>query len=341
MELTPGIEGRLFVNSEQPLVIAEKLRDQTVICQPVVDALKAEIHDLSIDVVAIDPFVSCHRVPENDNPAIDCVAKTWAAIARETNSAIDLAIHVRKPSGESSEFGVNDACGGSAQIDATRSNRVLNRMTKEEAERAGIPKEDRRRYFRVDKGEKDNMLPPMEKAEWHKIVSVHFGNQTDEFPEDSVGVVTKWTMPGALDGLTAADLLRVQTRIAQDQWRESDKADKWAGYAVAEVIGIDLNETGAKAKVKQMLDIWLKKGALKVAENGALAAQGQMHRGRPMGRLTAKSTPRHCGSGWLAQKTPKARGSGADSLKGVPHRRTRGTAAVCAAAVVLSAATEA
>jgi RecA-family ATPase len=72
------IEGRLFVNSEEPLVIAEKQRDQTIIWHPLVEALKAEIKARGVDVLAIDPFVSCHRVPENDNPAIDVVAKTWA-----------------------------------------------------------------------------------------------------------------------------------------------------------------------------------------------------------------------------------------------------------------------
>jgi AAA domain len=256
------IEGRLFVNSEEPLVIAEKQRDQTIIWHPLVEALKAEIKARGVDVLAIDPFVSCHRVPENDNPAIDVVAKTWAGVARETFSAVELVHHVRKPSNGSSEFSIDDARGASSLIGATRSNRVLNRMTKEEA---GIPAEERRFYFRLDKGEKDNMRPPLENAEWRKLVSVHLGNQTPDNPEDVVGVVTKWEIPGALDGLTTADLLRVQKKIAEGEWREDIRSTNWAGKAVAEVLGLDLSEPKARANIKTMLQTWIKTGALKIA----------------------------------------------------------------------------
>jgi AAA domain len=258
------IRGRLLVNSEEPLIIAAKTTDQTLIYEPVLEALKYEISSLDIDAVGIDPFVSCHRVPENDNPAIDAVAKTWAAIARETDCAIDLVHHVRKPSGAQSEFSVNDARGGSSLIAATRSNRVLNRMTREEAERAGIPIEERRFYFRVDKGEKDNMRPPIEKAEWRKLVSVCLDNATDEAPADNVGVVTKWQMPSAFDGVTARDLLRVQQRISEGEWREDHRSKQWAGIAVAEVLDLDHSEKSARGKLKILMHTWVKNGALKV-----------------------------------------------------------------------------
>jgi AAA domain len=259
------IRGRLFVNSEEELIIAEKTRDQTLICRPVVDALKSEISDLGIDVAIVDPFVSCHRVPEIDNGAIDTVAKTWAAIARETDSSIDLVHHVRKPSGTQSEFSVNDARGASSLIGATRSNRVLNRMTKEEAEKAGIPAEERRFYFRVDKGEKDNMRPPLEKAEWFKLVGVSIGNGTEEAPADNVGVVTKWEMPSAFDGVTAADLLRVQQRITKSEWRSDQRSPAWAGNAVAEVLRIDPSDKKDRTRINRLLNTWIANGALKIA----------------------------------------------------------------------------
>ena len=58
--------------------------------EPVVHRLIEEIRRNQIDVVIVDPFVSTHAVSENDNPAIDRVAKTWARIAHETNCAIEL-----------------------------------------------------------------------------------------------------------------------------------------------------------------------------------------------------------------------------------------------------------
>jgi RecA-family ATPase len=245
------IEGQLFINStsdDDQLIIAVKQRDELVICHPVADALKAEMRMRAIDVMIIDPFVSCHRANENDSAAIDAVAKTWATIARNVSASVDLVHHVRKPSGASSEYTVDDARGAGSLIGAVRSTRVLNRMSKEEAEKSGIPLDERRHYFRVDKGEKDNMRPPAEKAEWRKLVSVPLNNQTEEDPGDWVGVVTAWKMPSAFDGLTAADLLRVQQRIAQDEWRENAQSDTWAGIAVAEVLDLDLSNAKSQSQ---------------------------------------------------------------------------------------------
>ena len=60
---------RLFVDSgrDQPLVIAKTLREGAMIMQSVVDDLVAGIIDKQIDVIVVDPFVSCHEVKENDN----------------------------------------------------------------------------------------------------------------------------------------------------------------------------------------------------------------------------------------------------------------------------------
>ncbi|MGO4816594.1 AAA family ATPase, partial [Cupriavidus sp. 2MCAB6] len=71
--------GRLFVNSgrDQELVIAEHDRHGAKICAPVVEDVVAALIENEIDVMIIDPFISSHRVPENDNPAIDLVVKTW------------------------------------------------------------------------------------------------------------------------------------------------------------------------------------------------------------------------------------------------------------------------
>src|SRR6185437_15743157 len=68
--LTPeDIGDRLFVDSgrEQRLVVATTERNGAVIVRPVVDSLVAEIIERQIDVIVVDPFVSCHEVAENDN----------------------------------------------------------------------------------------------------------------------------------------------------------------------------------------------------------------------------------------------------------------------------------
>jgi hypothetical protein len=60
---------------------------------------------------------------------------------------------------------------------------------------------------------KANVKPPAEHIEWRKLVSVPLDNATPDDESDWVGVVTK--MPGALEGVTAGHLLRVQKRISE------------------------------------------------------------------------------------------------------------------------------
>ncbi len=258
---------QLFVNSDEPLVIATKIKDAIVVAEPIVNELTAEMLRLGIDVIIVDPFVSSHKVPENDNGAIDTVAKTWVGIAKTCNSANELAHHVRKPSsGSASEITVDDARGAGSLKDAGRSVRVLNTMSKEEAERIGVKPDQRRRYFRVDAG-KANMKPPAENTEWRKLVSVPLDNGIPEHEGDWVGVVTAWKMPGALEGVTVADLLRVQRRIAEGKWREDVRARAWAGKAVAEALGLDVREPAVKKRIAGMLKTWIGTGALKVVED--------------------------------------------------------------------------
>jgi hypothetical protein len=127
-------------------------------------------------------------------------------------------------------------------------------MTKDEGVKASVA--NNLAYFRVDNG-KANLAPPSD-AKWLKFVSVDLGNGTDDFPGDSVGVATAWTWPNAFADLTTNDLLRVQQRIAEGEWRESSQAKAWAGIAVADVLGLDITEPSVKERVKQLLKTWIR-----------------------------------------------------------------------------------
>jgi AAA domain len=205
------LEEYLFLDSGRimPIVLAEQTRNGAVIATPVVDAVIKTIVENGIDVLSIDPFVSSHRVTENDNNAMERVAKTWGQIADITNSAVRLSHHTRKMNG--GETTVEDGRGASALLSAARSARVLNNMTAEEAKKAGV--EDKRGYFRVDNG-KSNLAPP-EATSWFKFVNVPLANG------DNVGVVERWEWPNPLDDITVRDLRAAQLAVAQDgPWRE-------------------------------------------------------------------------------------------------------------------------
>jgi hypothetical protein len=97
-----------------------------------------------------------------------------------------------------------------------------------------------------------------------KLVSVPLDNATLEDEGDWVGVVTTWKMPGALEGIATSDLLRVQKRVDEGEWRENQRADDWVGKAVAEALGLDLDEPAVKKRISAMLKIWIGNGSLKI-----------------------------------------------------------------------------
>jgi hypothetical protein len=228
-----------------------------VVARPVIDAIKATVSENKIDVLVIDPFVSCHRVSENDNSAIDTVAREWADIAEETGCAVELVHHVRKTG--DIEVTVEDARGASALLSAVRSARVLNRMPKDDAEKAGV--ENHRLYFRVDNG-KSNMSPSHDKATWYHMKSVDLENGGPFLDGDNIGVATEWMWPNPLEGVCVSDLRAVQEAVADGRWRENSQAKDWVGRAVAEAMGLDASDKQHRSKIVGLLKIWKASGAL-------------------------------------------------------------------------------
>jgi hypothetical protein len=256
--LTPtDIGDRLFINCarETPLVIATVVRDRAAVVLPVIDSLVAEIIRNKIDVVIIDPLISCHEVSENDNGAMDMVAKAWGRVADLGNCAVELVHHTRK--GEA-EITVDSSRGGSALANACRNVRVLNRMSQEEGEKAGIA--NHRLYFRTY-SDKATLMPPADKSDWHKLESVDICNGPPG-ESDLVGVVTSWKWPDAMAGMTGADFDKVTAVIRAGKWRESSQAKAWVGYAVAQALGLNGDNRKDRARIMGMLKVWYAAGTL-------------------------------------------------------------------------------
>lgn len=260
--LTPeDIGDRLFVNSgrDTPLVIARSTHNGVIIAQPVVDALVAEIQKRQIDVVNVDPFVSCHHVPENDNGAQDMVIKEWGRVAGRAKCAVHLVDHARKMApGE--EVTTQSSRGGKAKTDGCRGVWVVNPMTEQEGEKSGV--ENHRLHFRLY-DDKPNLHPPGDKrADWYKLVSVDLPNGHLGGPGDSVGVVTKWEWPDLLAGVTGADFEKVASVIKGGKWRKDFRATDWVGKAVGRALQLDVKNTADLAKIKAMLGMWFSAGSL-------------------------------------------------------------------------------
>lgn len=259
------IEGEvsgLFVDNgfDMPCRIAQAHMDGTRILQPKPQQIIEEIKRRRIDVLVIDPFVSTHFVNENDNAAIDAVAKEWARVANEAGCAVHLVHHTTKLRGD--EATVELSRGASALVNAARSARAINPMTKEEANLCRISEVDRWRYFRVNDG-KANYAPATGTAQWFAHASVELENG------DNVGVVTPFTLPSPTDGVTFAHLQEVRRRAGElDEagYRESAQSPDWIGHMIADVIGEEAGDPAAKGRITACLRMWIGSGWLKVVD---------------------------------------------------------------------------
>lgn len=258
------IGGRLFLNSgrDMPLCIAEQeRRTGTIIVGPHIEALKAEITRHRIDVISIDPFVSSHQVSENDNVAINTVMRQWVALAEQCNIAVELVHHTRK-NGDG-EVTAETSRGAKALIDATRDTRVLNQMTRDEAERFRV--DNNRLFFRVY-SDKMNLAPPAERSDWYQLESIQLANGNQDYPGDRIGVPVRWEVPGPWAGVSMDTINTILTAIelgvladsgqpTGEPYSDSKRGrgnSRWVGTLIMDATGMD--EEAAKRAIRSWID---------------------------------------------------------------------------------------
>ena len=251
---------RLYVNSgrDNNLLIAQPGPRGEAALTNAVEALLSHIKKHQIDVIIVDPFVSSHRLNENDNGAMDLVVKAWGRIAHEGNCAVELVHHTRKIAPNQDQT-TGDARGASALTDAARHVRRLQRMSAEEAKLAGIDEAEFWRFSR-DGDSKDNLAPPGRASSWRQMVSVDLANG------DNVGVIAPWAWPNAFEDVTVEDMDRVLTEVQRGTYREDARSKDWAGHAIAKVLELDVDEPSVRADIKTMLKTWIKNRQLKIVE---------------------------------------------------------------------------
>lgn len=184
-EIDPGeLEGKLFTISGymQPVRFAFHF-ENTVSRSPVLDQIEALIKEQEIGALFVDPFISMHTAPENDNNAMDQVVSICKILAGKSGIAINIAHHTRKIGGDS-EAHAGDAesgRGASAIKDAARAAVTIARMGRNTAQKLAFSDEERGNYIRMDVG-KMNFAAHDSKANWYKIEAITISNG------DTVGV---------------------------------------------------------------------------------------------------------------------------------------------------------
>ena len=130
-----------------------------------------------IGLLIVDPFVSTHNAPENDNTAMDQVMSIYRKIAAKTGAAITLIHHTRKQQDTkgSSAGNADIARGASALKDAVRVVATLTPMSKDEAKALTFDAQKRSRHFRLDLA-KQNFSPACVNAWWFRMESCLIDN---------------------------------------------------------------------------------------------------------------------------------------------------------------------
>lgn len=260
---------RLWLDSGRSMAIrlAQMTRGEISLDESLFVEIENAILERGIDVLQLDPFVSVHSVPENDNGAIDDVVKRLGKVADRCNCAIELVHHVRKASaGSTAKTDANDARGAGALVAGVRSARSLNVMSEDDAEKIGIPPDDRFSYFSVDMV-KANLAKRDGKSSWRHLASVGLGNDTPIRPADNVGVVEKYEPPASsqLD-MWPENAAEIAQRIAEENetlrhWTGNGPAPSdWFGFVVARKCGLDEYED--RKAVRSMIGRWIKAGLL-------------------------------------------------------------------------------
>lgn len=263
------IGDRLYTDTgrEQTITLGQIARGEITLKEELFQELEAEIIARQIDVFILDPFVSAHRMGENDNNAIDAVIKRLGKLAERANCAVEIVHHVRKPSGgNKNATDVNDARGASALVGGVRSARVLNVMNEDIAGAIdGFNMDDRFSYFSVSNG-KANMTKRSGEGKWRHLFDYDLKNG-DVGKSDRVGVVEYFKLPekaAALDALPDNAVMIAQ-RAAYDhpmQTRYDIQSPDWFGHLVGRIMGINSVDKSGKNTLKLAIDAWLKSGVL-------------------------------------------------------------------------------
>lgn len=246
---------RVFLDSGRvmPVVLATAGKQGAQIAVPVVEGVIAGMKANAIDVAIMDPFVSTFSGPET-NEMFEPIVKKWGFIAGATNASVELVHHTRKLNG--AETGVEDMRGGGALVAGARAKRVLARMSASEAKKFGVREDDHRRFFRVADASVNMALPAVSGTTWFEMKGVPVGNGDGEGPladmtGDQVGVATLRTFAAVANEMDETTVERIKAALSVGEWRENFRSNAWAGFAVADVVGLDPKED--RAEIEQTL----------------------------------------------------------------------------------------
>jgi hypothetical protein len=255
------VYGKLFIDGEDDIkiVMAAEGRDGLVTNDALATYFQEKIISENITTVIVDPFVSVSQVNENSNTSIQVVVAMFRAIARNANCSVTLVHHTRKGNGE--DANVDSIRGAGSLIGAARTARIINKISVEDAMQLGFPEDQATGMFRVDDA-KQNLAAATDKSLYRRIIGVQIANG------EWIGVCISMKKPDHFDSITTKDAMRVQRVVGKqaesDPYRENVQSKQWVGIAIAQELGLDIDEQAVKTRVKAIVRTWVKTDVLRI-----------------------------------------------------------------------------
>ena len=227
--------------------------------------LKTLVTEQQIDCCIVDPLSELHTADENDNTAMRSILAAFRGFAKDTNTAVMVLHHDRKGVGVAGD--VDRMRGASALQGAARIVLTLTRMTEEEADALGIPREEKASYIRIDNAKAN--YTPLGDAMWYRLTSQTISNG------ENIAACLPWTPPdriAALTGEMKLEILRLMLEAGPEKCRAHHHSIDYAPKWIAPLIGCD------EKLVKAYLDACLKGGAVTIDKN---VIEPETRRARP------------------------------------------------------------
>jgi hypothetical protein len=196
-----ALEGRLFITSTRdngPFRVAELGGSDSrnlIVETKAPDDVIAELLDNDIGYLAVDPFVTTHGVPEDNNGAMDRVARIFNRIAHDADCCINLLHHVVKSEDPEAHVGnLAKSRGAGAVTNAIRHAYTIASINEATTDHYKLTPDEAVRLLRLDAGLKGNyVLKPTEPL-WFWRTSVPLDNAMDGWEADEVGVLRPFSM---------------------------------------------------------------------------------------------------------------------------------------------------
>jgi hypothetical protein len=253
------MRGHLFTSSgfDIDIKLAKLTKGAILFDKDLLDQFLAEIQELKVDVVILDPLVSLHALSENDNVQMDALLKKLGWLANQLDCAILVLHHSRKGQAGQTEMSADDVRGGSAIVGACRHVSTLTRITLEEAYQAQVDPIHRDRFFRIDQVKAN--YTPREASIWTQFVTVTLPSG------EKAGVLAPWAFKNVAGNSTGADAEWARGEVNQNRnYRKSARSDDWFGFKVAERLNLDPDDKNDRRRINSIIKKWLRTGVLAV-----------------------------------------------------------------------------